>query len=245
MAADWAAWATAQPDGRLGGGIMLAGRRDHVDTINRTARTLLRAAGRLGPDTTTAAGRAYALGDRVVCLRNDKRLQVTNGTRGQVSAVDPATGQVTVQVDGPDPAAVLLPGWYLHAGHLGHGYALTVHKAQGATVDRAWVCTDTRTVNAEWLYTALSRHRDTTHLYTSVTTLDDLAIDLEAHAPRSVAVDRDDHDVLRALAARSAQSRAQVLATDYVTPAPAIPEQLVEPPSPPGPEWPEPMGLSL
>jgi hypothetical protein len=85
MATDWVDWARTQPDELLGEGVMLAARRVDVDALNRTARTLLRAAGRLGPDTLLANGRAYAVGERVVCLRNNRALSITNGTRGAIT----------------------------------------------------------------------------------------------------------------------------------------------------------------
>src|SRR3546814_18424431 len=49
-----------------------------------------------------------------------------------------------------------VPFAYAEAGHLTHGYATTVHKAQGATVDRCFVLVD-ETMTREHAYTALSR----------------------------------------------------------------------------------------
>jgi ATP-dependent exoDNAse (exonuclease V) alpha subunit len=52
---------------------------------------------------------------------------------------------------------VELPEAYLAAGNLSHGYALTVHKAQGATCDVALVWGEN--LGAESGYTALTRGR--------------------------------------------------------------------------------------
>jgi ATP-dependent exoDNAse (exonuclease V) alpha subunit len=38
-----------------------------------------------------------------------------------------------------DGRSVDIPAAYARAGHLDHGYALTAHLAQGATVERAFV----------------------------------------------------------------------------------------------------------
>ena len=53
---------------------------------------------------------------------------------------------------------------YIAAGHLAHGYAITVHKSQGMTVDEAFFYTDAA-VYREAGYTALSRARQATHVY--------------------------------------------------------------------------------
>ncbi len=57
-----------------------------------------------------------------------------------------------------------MPASYLDDGHLDHGYAMTVHRAQGATVDRAFVL-GSDTVDRGWGYTAMSRHRHEARLY--------------------------------------------------------------------------------
>lgn len=115
---------------------MYALRRSDVDDLNRRARQHLRAAGVLGAGTITVAGRELAVGDDIVCLRNDRRVDIRNGTTGTITALNPDSGAVTVAVD---DGARVLPAHYLDAGHVAHGYATTVHEAQGATVDRAFL----------------------------------------------------------------------------------------------------------
>jgi hypothetical protein len=53
---------------------------------------------------------------------------------------------------------------YLDAGHIAHGYATTIHKAQGATTDRCLLLA-TDGLYRQAAYVALSRGRTTNHLY--------------------------------------------------------------------------------
>ena len=57
-----------------------------------------------------------------------------------------------------------LPADYLAAGHITHGYAMTVHKAQGLTCDRAFTL-GTDNLYREQGYVAMSRGRLGNHLY--------------------------------------------------------------------------------
>ena len=63
-----------------------------------------------------------------------------------------------------DGSEVRLPASYLSAGHLTHAYAITGHKAQGMTTERAYVLAD-QTLYREWAYVAMSRGRTDNRLY--------------------------------------------------------------------------------
>jgi conjugative relaxase-like TrwC/TraI family protein len=156
---DW--WETARHGGR--DAIMVAHRRVDVAELNALARERLHRDGRISAEElTTANGRAFAIGDRVLARRNDRKLSLVNGTRAQVVALDLEHQTVTIRSDADTEIQIDSP--YLDDGHLEHGYALTAHAAQGATVDRAFVLGSDE-LYREWGYTALTRHTDSAHFY--------------------------------------------------------------------------------
>lgn len=159
MVDDW--WAACEAGATA---MMIAHRRHDVAELNARARDRMRDAGRLGLEELSAGGRSYAVGDRVVVTRNDHRLGIVNGQQGAVTRID--DGALVVAVDGS--RAVRIPEPKLRAGGLDHGYALTAHRAQGATVDRAFVLGSDE-LYREWGYTALSRHRESARFYVSAT----------------------------------------------------------------------------
>ena len=81
--------------------------------------------------TVERGERDFATGDRVMFLRNERSLGVKNGTLGQGSVAQSHDGDARRRprdrFDVKDYAAI------------DHGYAATVHKAQGVTVDRVHV----------------------------------------------------------------------------------------------------------
>ena len=139
--------------------LMVAPRRSLVDDLNDRARALLRDNGQLGESILRLDDRDYAKGDTVVALRNDYRLGILNGDRATVQALDDNGLTVSLRRGGD----VTLPLDYV-AEHLTHGYATTIHKAQGITVDEVFVLGDD-TYAQEHGYTALTRGREANRAY--------------------------------------------------------------------------------
>ncbi len=158
--------------------LMIAARRADVRDLNQRARELLQANGTLGPDELIAAGRGFAVGDRVIGCRNDRHLGILNGQRGTVRAIDREHRSLQVALDTGTTAE--LGDDYLRAGHLDHGYAITAHRAQGATVDRSFVL-GSEELHREWGYTALTRHRQQARFSIAAPELGDTP-DLPDHA---------------------------------------------------------------
>lgn len=136
--------------------IILTHTNDEVRALNMAARARLRDAGELGEDVTIAAergARQFASGDRIMFLRNERELGVKNGTLGTVEEVTPQ--RMAVGLDDGRSLAFDLKDY----AHVDHGYAATIHKAQGMTVDRAHVLA-TPGMDSHGAYVALSRHRN-------------------------------------------------------------------------------------
>lgn len=151
MVADWAA---DQLAGRHSA--MLGHLREDVAVLNSLARERLRAAGQIvGEVAFKAAGatKRFAPGERVVFLQNDAALGVKNGQFGVVETARPGQLQVRLS-DGP---TVSVDERRYQA--IDHGYATTIHKAQGMTVDHVHVLA-TRSMDRHLAYVAGTRHRE-------------------------------------------------------------------------------------
>lgn len=136
--------------------IILTHTRDEVQALNTAARDRLRIAGALGEDVTIATERGardFAAGDRVMFLRNERDLGVKNGTLGTVESTNQV--RMAVQLDDGRSIAFDIKDY----AQIDHGYAATIHKAQGMTVDRTHVLA-TPGMDRHSAYVALSRHRD-------------------------------------------------------------------------------------
>ena len=141
--------------------IILTHTNDEVRALNEAARMRMRQAGDLGIEVGVAAERGarnFASGDRVMFLQNERGLGVKNGTLGTIEHV--SAQSLTVQTDDGRSVRFDLKDY----NRIDHGYAATIHKAQGMTVDRAHVLA-TPGMDAHSSYVALSRHRDGMDLY--------------------------------------------------------------------------------
>ena len=136
--------------------IILTHTNDEVRALNEAARERMRAAGDLGDEvrvTVERGERGFASGDRVMFLQNERGLGVKNGTLGTIEQV--SAQSMTVQTDDGRSVRFDLKDY----NRIDHGYAATIHKAQGMTVDRTHVLA-TPGMDAHGSYVALSRHRD-------------------------------------------------------------------------------------
>ncbi|KEO90711.1 conjugal transfer protein TraA [Erythrobacter longus] len=136
--------------------IILTHTNDEVRELNKMAREKMRDAGALGADTTIRSARGerqFASGDRIIFLRNERELAVKNGTLGTVAIASAMS--MAVRTDDGREVAFETKDY----AHIYHGYAATIHKAQGMTVDRTHVLA-TPGMDSHSAYVALSRHRD-------------------------------------------------------------------------------------
>jgi Ti-type conjugative transfer relaxase TraA len=141
--------------------IILTHTNDEVRALNEAARERARAAGDLGDDVPLAVERGarnFASGDRVMFLQNERGLGVKNGTLGVIERV--SAKSISVQTDDGRSVQFDLKDY----NKIDHGYAATIHKAQGMTVDRTHVLA-TPGMDAHGCYVALSRHRDGLELH--------------------------------------------------------------------------------
>jgi len=140
--------------------IILTHTNDECDELNGLARDRLKQNGTLVTDIavrTTRGERLFAAEDRIMFLRNERSLGVKNGTLGTIEQVGPS--RMAVRLDDGRRAVFDLKDY----ADLTHGYAATIHKAQGVTVDRTYVLA-TPGLDRHAAYVALSRHREEVHL---------------------------------------------------------------------------------
>ncbi len=151
-------WARAATTAGPAQTVMIARDNDTRDRLNQGARELRRGLGALGQEHSYGPVEV-AVGDRVICRRNDGQLDVDNGMRGTVRHLD--HDRVVIDTDGG--LVRELPAAYV-TEHVEHAYSLTGHGMQGGTIESAIVVASPRDLTAGWSYTALSRARDTTRL---------------------------------------------------------------------------------
>ena len=167
------AWQAARTQHPEQSQLILAHERVDVRALNMAARAVRRAAGELGDDQllqTEAGAQVFAEGDRIYFLRNERSLGgpggtgVKNGTLGTVTRIEGE--HLTVVLDGKTGAGQTVTFDLSDYADIGHGYAATIHKNQGATVDQAHVLA-TPGMDRHLAYVAMSRHRHAARLHWS------------------------------------------------------------------------------
>jgi len=141
--------------------MILTHTRDEVAELNRLARDRLRRHHELGIEhkiDTSRGERLFAQGDRIMFLRNERSLGVKNGSLGTIESV--STTRMAVTMDDGRSVNFDMKDYT----DIDHGYAATIHKSQGVTVDHVHVLA-TPGLDRHASYVALSRHRDRVDLH--------------------------------------------------------------------------------
>lgn len=148
--------------------LALAHRRKDVYAINQAIRQAKRDIEGVKPElliNTNMGPRAFTEGDRVLFTRNDRNLGVRNGMLGTVVNIEGGQLSIETYSEGKyDPKTVTVSP--SQSQDLDHGYAVTIHRAQGCTVDRSFVLSSP-TMDENLTYVAMTRHRGDAALYTS------------------------------------------------------------------------------
>ncbi len=189
--------------------LMLAGTRDQVTTLNRWARQHRlhnNPAAMEGPAVALVDGNQASAGDVIITRLNDRRLPISatdwvkNGDRWTITTVTP-TGAISA-VHTTSGLHVTLPADYVR-DNVELGYAVTVHAAQGITVDATHTIL-TGQETRQQAYVALTRGRHANHAYIQVVgdTTESAAIDPRTLRPVTAI------DVLDTILARDGAARS-------------------------------------
>lgn len=144
--------------------LILAHLRRDVRMLNVMARKKLVERGIVGEGHLfkTADGiRQFDVGDQIVFLKNEGSLGVKNGMIGHVVEAVP-NRIVAVVGEGEHRRQIVVEQRFF--SNLDHGYATTIHKSQGTTVDRVKVLASL-SLDRHLTYVAMTRHREDLHLY--------------------------------------------------------------------------------
>ncbi len=150
--------------------IMLSYTRKDAAELNDMARNERQKLGELGEAhilSTVKGHKEFAENDRIYFLKNERNLGVKNGSLGTVEKIE--HNQLTVKLDkeksqGLENKQIVVD--LDKYNHIDHGYAATIHKAQGVTVDRSYLLTS-KHMDGHATYVGMSRHRESADLFYS------------------------------------------------------------------------------
>nr|WP_236771030.1 Ti-type conjugative transfer relaxase TraA [Agrobacterium tumefaciens] len=164
-------------EGRLRGDelLVLAHTNEDVKRLNEALRSVMIESGALGDRRsfrTERGEREFAAGDRIIFLENARFVEprakslgpqyVKNGMLGTVVSTGDKRGDglLSVRLDNGRTVAISENSYR----NVDHGYAATIHKSQGSTVDRTLVLA-TGMMDQHLTYVSMTRHRDGADLY--------------------------------------------------------------------------------
>ena len=153
--------------------LIIASSNAQVKDFNEMARDALKSEKKLkGMDKVfeikTKSGekeeRRFCKGDRIVFIRNSKEFGVKNGQFGTIEKINDRSqksgAEFRVKMDNGKDVRFHI-GKY---NFLEHGYAATIYKSQGSTIDKVYVAHN-GVLDREGAYVAMSRHKEDVRIY--------------------------------------------------------------------------------
>ena len=149
-----------------------------VSQLNAELRQVRRDRGELrSPDVqfeTKHGEAAFAVGDRVQFTDTDKKRHIYNGNAGVITGIDARTGQLTARLDGTAAMSGREVTWSASEFQgFRHGYAGTIYKGQGKTLDHTYLL-HTHHWRAAASYVALTRQRESAQVFVATETARDV-----------------------------------------------------------------------
>jgi predicted RNA-binding protein YlqC (UPF0109 family) len=148
-----------------------------VDALNTDLRAVRRERGELGEDVAlmTKHGQAeFAVGDRVQFTDTLRGAKIYNGNAGVITGIDAQTGVLRAQLDDVGGRGREVVWSASEFDGFRHGYAGTIYKGQGKTLDRTYLYHSHHWRQSS-SYVALTRHRESAHIFAATETAQDVA----------------------------------------------------------------------
>ncbi len=165
-----------------GSAMMLAFTCEQVESLNAAAREKMKYHGRIMSEHDIAVNvsgrrvvRAFGVGEDIVFLKNAKlgETHVKNGQLASIIGIEKnKDGALSIKVKDRDGAIFSFDSSQYTA--FDHGYALTVHKSQGVSVDNTLLLAQGYGWDRHLSYVGMSRHREGMYLFADSETYGDI-----------------------------------------------------------------------
>lgn len=169
--------------------LIFAGTRLDVSALNQLCQASRKAALQLGEDSVDVGRERIFVGDRVMFTKNNAGLLVRNGNTGTLIGISECRQVVRVGLDTGYVVSIDLNSF----DNLTLAYACTVHKAQGQTVEQAFVLAGGDMTDRELAYVQASRSRGETRIFCDAVSagagLDDLSRKMERSRTKDLALE--------------------------------------------------------
>ena len=144
--------------------LILSTTRNGAKALNDLIQAQRRSAGEVKGEALSVNGYQFFAGDRIRFLKKNPAMGLENGQTGTVLTINHKAQTLGVVMDSGEKKIVPTATY----NKIQLGYAMTTHRAQGQTVDRAYILAGGSMQDRELSYTQVSRAREATRIFTSV-----------------------------------------------------------------------------